>query len=72
MKKVWNWLFGKRKDGKCRFWQHDWGEDERVEYMSGTNQYIDGKQIKRKRYYHITRCKKCGERIESDSYPALF
>jgi len=58
MIKILNWLFGKRKDGKCRWWQHDIVTTHE-EYMAGTGQYVNGKEIKKKMWCDNYKCTKC-------------
>jgi predicted nucleic-acid-binding Zn-ribbon protein len=68
MKKIWNYFFGKRKDGWCRWWQHEYGESVKEKWMSNTGTYIDGKPIQRKKYWYKSTCKKCGWYTTTDVY----
>lgn len=72
MKQILNFLFGKRKDGKCRSWDHDYGALEKVEYFANTGKYIGGKPVKQKYFYYNETCKKCGDISMSDILPSLF
>lgn len=74
LKKILNFLFGsgKRKNGKCKLWNHEFGPDVRHEFMSNTGQYIDGKPVQRKKYYYESTCKNCGATFESDIRTDFF
>lgn len=61
-------IFGKRKDGKCRWWNHDFGDSKKIEYMVNTGSYIDGKPIQKKVFHYESTCKKCGETTYSDIF----
>ena len=59
----------KRKDGKCRWWNHKDEFERREEVEVGTGMYIDGKEIKRKHFYLVYKCKKCQDIDYSDAIP---
>jgi hypothetical protein len=40
MKGILNYLFGKRKDGKCRSWDHDYGPLEKVDASPNASQFL--------------------------------
>ncbi len=60
-----------RKDGKCKWWHHEYDNGERVEFMRDTGQFIDGKPIQRKYYYNKYTCTNpgCKNRWFSDTFP---
>ena len=60
MRKLLSRIFGKRKDGKCQWWEHDWDKEIHKSWMRDTNNYIDGKPIQKKEYYLERTCKTCG------------
>ncbi len=67
MRKLFNWLFGgKKKNGKCKWWNHDYGDGKRQEWMSGTGTYIDGKPIEKKYTNIVYTCEKCGDSFSTD------
>lgn len=62
MKKLWFVLFDKSKGHCGLFRTHDYDVDWR-EVRSGTNRWIDGKEITRKDRYRIFICKNCQHKI---------
>lgn len=59
--KILSFLFGKRKDGKCRFWEHEYEESVKNSFLADTGQYLGGESIKQKYYYQSRKCKNCGK-----------
>jgi len=58
--------FLKRKDGKCRWWNHKYTFESREEIKLGTGKYIGDKEIKQKAFYIKYKCKKCNDIYISD------
>ena len=70
MKQILNFIFGKRKDGKCRSWDHDYGPLEKLEYLASTGKYIGNQPVTQKYFYHKEVCKKCGHVSCTDILPS--
>ncbi len=76
---MFNWfknLFNPRKkNGNCKWWAHQYAsEGKRIEFMSNTGQYIDGKPIQRRYYYYRHTCTRpnCSHTFDSDTFSAGF
>lgn len=61
MFKLLSHIFGKRKDGLCWFWEHDFPEPTERITMHDTGKYIDGKPIQQKIIRYESFCKKCNK-----------
>lgn len=75
---MFNWfknLFNPRKkNGNCKWWAHQFDDSpgERIEFMSNTGQYVEGKPIQRKYFYYKHRCKRCKYTFNSDTFSSGF
>jgi len=67
MIKLLNWLFGKRKDGKCRWWNHEYVRKEEEGFFD-TGVFLDGKPLQKRMGWGKYTCKKCGHQWKSDNY----
>lgn len=68
MKKIFLYFFGKRKDGKCRWWKHDYSIMSKHDFMVGNGSYIQGHQIENKYTFYEYTCSKCGKKYHSDAH----
>jgi hypothetical protein len=67
MKRILNFLFGsKKKNGKCKWWNHEYDDGKESEWMSGTGSFINGQQIEKKYYNTTYTCKKCVDTFSTD------
>ena len=66
MIKLLNFFFGKRKDGKCRWWQHKYDNGKHEEWMSDTGTFLEGKPLQKKFGWTKYTCGKCGDTWTSD------
>lgn len=66
---IFRW-FAKPKNGKCRFWQHDYRGEEKIEWFQGTGNYINGKEIQSKKFAYKSTCVKCGDVWIGDTFSA--
>lgn len=68
MKKILNFLFGGNSGVYCKWWNHEY-EIKKTEFMVGTGNFIDGKEIEKKRGRYISTCRKCPKCHYGDSFP---